>query len=147
MGDVALSVRVHKQKGMLNYDILRKSNQQRLKRINNIFIEAELAVTGLRSVLRDMQTRSVGKNKRLEISVPSSRGKDKSILRKREDVCQLIEERIASKEYVQSLVFAISLTEDYMSDVLLTVIRAYPQKLLISPKGNALKEADTFSVD
>jgi hypothetical protein len=41
-------------KGTLNYDILRRDNQAHLRSINNIFIEAELCVKGLRSVLKDV---------------------------------------------------------------------------------------------
>jgi hypothetical protein len=55
-------------KGTLNYDILRRDNQAHLRRINNIFIETELCVKGLRSVLKE-----VASDKEHKTNEPSSR--------------------------------------------------------------------------
>jgi hypothetical protein len=134
-------------KGRLNYDFLRRDNQDHLSSINNIFIETELCIKGLRSVLKEVISDRNRKVDRVCISAPTVKGKIGNISRKIEVVIDILNQRIATKEYLQSLVFAVSLTEDYMARTLVRVIRAYPKKLLISVKGNALRDEDVFPID
>jgi hypothetical protein len=137
---------IHKYKSKLNYDTIRKINQRRLTKINNIFIEAELTISALLRLRNELQGMSTPNN-RLSIICPSVRGKDKSITRNVNFIQDMIGDRIASREYIQSLVFAVSLTEEYISDILVSVIRAYPEKLMISPRGSDTKERGSHSVD
>jgi len=134
-------------KGTLNYEALRRDNTNHLRRINNIFIESELAVKGLRFVLEDVLRRKRNNEQRVSIVAPNSKGKNTEIHRKIDDVAALIKERIETKEYVQALVFAVSLTEDYISKVLVRTIRAYPPKILISAKGTELRDEQSLMVD
>jgi hypothetical protein len=122
-------------KGKLNYDLLRRDNQKHLRSINNIFIETEFSVRGLRLVVRELQDQKEEDRERIHISAPTAKGKIGNITRKKGDLIDLLRQRIKTKEYLQSLVFAVSLTEDYMSKTLIRIIRAYPNKLVISVKG------------
>lgn len=84
---------------------------------------------------------------RLHIAAPTAKGKIGNISRKIDDVLDILNQRIETKEYLQSLVFAVALVEDYMSKTLVRVIRAYPGKILISIKGNPLNAENAFPVD
>lgn len=134
-------------RSMRNYDALRRWNQRLLKRMNDIYLEAELVV----GALRDLKARLPGDDPtaaaRVRLSVPSVKGKDLTVSRMAPDLHRMIDDRMRSREYIQSLVFAVALAEEYLSDVLQLTIRAYPQKLLISPKGNALKDDQGMPVD
>jgi hypothetical protein len=81
---------------------------------------------------------------RFEMSVPSMKGKDIIISRKYEDIINVIKARIEYKEFVQSLIFAITLTESYIAEILLIILIAYPKKILISHKGN---ESQVYSME
>jgi hypothetical protein len=126
---------------------LRRDNQAHLRSINNIFIETEFCVKGLRSVLKEVSKENEQKTNRLHIAAPTVKGKIGNISREIDDVLDILNQRIETKEYLQSLVFAVALVEDYMGKTLVRVIRAYPGKSLISIKGNPLKGENAFPVD
>jgi len=134
-------------RSMRNYDALRKWNQRLLKRMNDIYLEAELVVGALRDLKAGLPASDTAAAERIKLSVPSVKGKDLKVFRKAPDLHRMIDNRIDSREFIQSLVFAVALTEEYLSDVLELIIRAYPQKLFISPKGNALKDDQMVPVD
>lgn len=48
----------------------------------------------------------------------------------------MIGRRLDTKEFVQALVFAVALTEDYLVEMLTLALRADPRRLLNSIKGN-----------
>ncbi|AQS48745.1 hypothetical protein BMG03_13785 [Thioclava nitratireducens] len=128
-----------KIKKKLNYDAFRKANQQRLKKINDIVVEAHLAIQGLQILAKQMPQNKASKSGEtvFELDVPSTKkARTTTIRRKPEAIEKILKERIDTKEVLQSIVFAISLTEDYINDVLTLVLEAYPRKLLISSKGN-----------
>lgn len=125
-----------------------RTNQQRyVRRLNDLYIEAQLSVQGLSSVLRDVTSLQESGQKRFKISAPSTRKSPRNIYRDFDSVNNLLEQRINSKEYIQTIVFAVALAESYISGCLQTVIRAFPQKLLTSTKGTEVKEGATLSVD
>jgi hypothetical protein len=134
-------------KARLTIDILRRDNQAHLRSINNIFIEAELCVQGLKSVLEETVKEKAHKTNRIYIAAPTAKGKIGNISRKIDVILDLLEERIANKEYFQSLIFAVALVEDYMSKTLVRVIRDYPDQILISIKGNPRRAENAVPVD
>ncbi|MEP9379713.1 hypothetical protein ABLE91_23585 [Aquabacter sp. CN5-332] len=134
-------------KSMINRDFFRLDNKAQLKKINNIFIETELSIKGLKMVLEDVERAKRDNKDRFHISAPTAKGKIGNISRSVNDVLRIINERIGNKEYLQSLVFSISLTEDYISRTLIRIIKAYPEKILVSTKGNAVADSGSLSVD
>lgn len=132
---------------LVNQRLLRAEHQRHVRRINDIFIEAQLSVQGLKGVLQSVDELQAKGQKRFRISAPSIKGRERNIYRDFGLVSELINDRIGSKEYVQSIVFAVALVENYISSSLENIIRAYPKKLLISVKGTELKDTDSVHVD
>lgn len=123
-----------------NENMLRIRNQKRLRQINNIVVEASLVKKGLAAFQEQLAFENNPKQKStsLQIIVPSTRAtKTTTIRRTPEKVAEIVKERIETKENLQSIVFAISLTEDYINEVVVNVLKAHPKKLLLSAKGNS----------
>ncbi|WP_338721400.1 hypothetical protein [Devosia sp. XK-2] len=131
-------------KGQLNYDLLRRDHQKQVRKINDLYIEAVMSVRGLSELRKEV---SKTKSERVHLTAPTSKGKTARISRRREDLLLLMDERIRRREYIQSLVFAVSLTEEYISRNLARVMRAFPQKVLISPAGTPDDGEKTVQVD
>ncbi|WP_424361460.1 hypothetical protein [Methylocystis parvus] len=128
-------------KQKLNYDPIRKRHERRIKQINDIFIETRLSIGGLKRQLLKYEGH---KQARIHIAVPSNGGKNANIQRKRSQIIGMLNQKIAHKEFMQSLVFAITVTESYVQDTLCLALTAYPHKLTVSPKGN---KSESFCVD
>ena len=128
-----------------NASALRRLNQDRLKQINDIYIETQLTISGLLLKLHELERNT--KQDTSVITVPSMRGKKARITRNNKYLCRIIADKIKFKEYVQSLIFAITLTESYLAEMLIIVLRSYPEKLLISTKGNEVNDGAMYPVD
>ena len=55
---------------------------------------------------------------RLHVAAPTAKGKVGNISRKIDNVLDVLNQRIETKEYLQSLVFVVALVENYMSKTL-----------------------------
>lgn len=119
-------------KSLPNYDMIRRMHQVRIKQFNDFFIEVHLTVTGL----SELQQKISKMESSQTYPVPNMRGGRKNVRRKTVDVLNYLDKRISYSEYAQSLVFIIAIAEDYLSDIILAVLMAYPKKVLISAKGN-----------
>jgi len=133
--------------GGKNSSRLKKDQLSYVRRLNDLYIEAQLSVQGLNSVLGEVKNLQKKGKKRFKISAPSTTKSPRNIYREFALVHELLDQRIHSKEYVQTIVFAVALTESYLSFCLQAVIRAYPQKLLVSGKGTEVKEGAPLPVD
>lgn len=122
---------------------------QKLRKMNDIYIEAQLVIRGLELLSKaDKKKEKDSADAKFTLDVPSTKETRVSIItRKPEAVAQIIGDRIAYKEFVQSLVFAIALTEDYFIELLTLVMEAIPEKLLISVKGKDLAETQSMQID
>lgn len=128
-----------KTKDLPNYDLIRRLHMARIKQINDFFIEVELTIDSLKSFQKDMLSR----DSKFGYSVPKMDGGVRTVERKTSEVLNYIDHRIAYSQYAQSLVFIVARVEDYITDVLLAVLTAFPKKILISIKGNeASKNVD-----
>lgn len=123
-----------------NSHAFRKFNQRKLKRINDLYIETHIAIEGLKSLQNapnEMTTRK-GRKVAFCINMPSTReGSRREITRNHEDLSKIIQQRISEKEFVQSIIVAVSLTEDYIAEVVRIVLQAYPKKLTASQKSGS----------
>ena len=113
-----------------NYKELRTHNVNKFKQINDIYVETRLTVSGLELQLDRIKSKYNANNKYVIIRVPSLRGKKSNITRTPSRICGIIESRINYKEFVQSLVFAISITESYISDTICLVFSHFQKKYL-----------------
>jgi hypothetical protein len=118
-----------------------------LKQINDIYIESELTISALKGFKNFLPSVDDISSPKVSINVPSVKGIGKDLLRKNTDIHTMLDGRIKNKEFIQSLVFAIATTEDYVSDVIVTIICAYPNKLLISTKGAVLADGQAYTID
>lgn len=121
-----------KIKELSNYDLIRGIHMGRIKQLNDFFIESQLTIDAL-LLLRDGL---LSKGSRGKYSVPKMDGGSRVVERKTSDVLISIDHRVSYSHYAQSLVFAIAKAEDYISSVLLSILLAFPRKILISAKGN-----------
>ncbi|CUI26140.1 hypothetical protein [Cognatishimia activa] len=122
-------------KDLKKYDAFRRLNQAKLKQINDIFVEVQIAKTALRSLSDTID--QIGRAEPYEHEVPSTKSSKVTVIRRKPSyIKKLIRSRIEEREALHSLVFAISLTESYLTQALETVLCAHPQKILISVKGN-----------
>ncbi|EGF92524.1 hypothetical protein ABI_09610 [Asticcacaulis biprosthecium C19] len=117
-----------------------------LRKLNDIFIESQLAVQGLKTIRADFAARQAKKQTRYRLLAPSIKAEPVGLSRNISTIIELVDARISSKEYVQSLVFSIALIEDYISTCLTLIIRAYPQKLLTSAKGKQAAEDEIKTI-
>jgi hypothetical protein len=136
-----------KYKGTLNYDSLRLDHQAHLKKVNDVLVETALAVQGLQLALQDAETKLTKGQKRYTLKVPNKRTKVVPIHRNLRKLVSSLKDQISSKEYIQALVFIVSIVESYLSSNLIRLLRAYPKKLLVSTKGKELQASESYSVD
>jgi len=133
-------------KGTLNYDSLRVDHQGQLKKLNDVLVETALAVEGLISVHDDVVERIAQGDTAYHLVVPNKRAKLIPIRRNLQSLAAKLENDISSTQYVKSIVFIVTILEDYLSTNLIRVLRAYPRKLLIPVKGTP-GGAATYAVE
>ena len=134
-------------KGTLNYDRLRVEHQSYLKKLNDDLFETTLAIQGMDSVLRDVSSRLAKGQKSYSIQVPNKLAKLIPIRRNLVTLQATLNQDAAPNAYVRSIVFLITLVEDYLAVNMKRVLRAYPKKLLISTKGKKLGDMDQYAID
>jgi hypothetical protein len=144
MGRVVRHMKVP-HKSRKNYDPIRKLHMRNVQKINDLYIESQIAVEGLRLELDFVKTKAkTTKGSKFQVTVPSMKGKDVTISRHYDDIIKAINARIEYKEFVQSLIFAITLTESYIAEILLIILIAHPDRILISQKGN---ESQSYTIE
>jgi hypothetical protein len=74
-----------------------RRSKAHLRSINNIFIETELCVKGIRSVLKQVVKEKEHQTNRLHIAAPTAKGKIGNISRKIDDIFDILNERIKRK--------------------------------------------------
>ncbi len=131
----------------LNYDRLRTDHQRQLNKINDVVVQTTSAIQGLKIVLKKAKDRLSAGNKTLSAVVPNKISKKVTLQRNLQRHISQLEDQIATGAYVQALVFAVTIVEDYLASNLTRMLRAYPSKLLISLKGKKLGDGESLPVD
>lgn len=121
-----------KLKELPNYDLIRRLHMSRIKQINDFFIEVELTIDALKLFQKDIASKDI----KAGYFVPKMDGGVRTVKRNTSEVLNYIDHRIAYSQYAQSLVFIVARVEDYITDVLLAVLVAFPKKIIMSAKGN-----------
>ena len=134
-------------KGSLNYNYLRIEHGLYLRKLNDALLETALAIEGMGKVLEDVSAKLATGQTSYTIQVPNKHAKLIPIRRNLTDLQTTLSENSAPNTYVRSIVFLVSLTEDYLATSLKRLLCAYPQKLLISLKGKTLGATEQYPVD
>ncbi|NTG32644.1 hypothetical protein G6K91_00050 [Agrobacterium rhizogenes] len=134
-------------KRSLNYDHLRLEHQSYLKKLNDVLFETALAIQGMESVLSEVSARLAKGQKSYSIQVPNKLAKLIPIRRNLAALQATLSGNAPLNAYVRSIVFLITLAEDYLAANIRRVLRAYPQKLMISTKGKKLGDSDQYTID
>ena len=119
-------------KNLRNYRILRQMQARRIKKLNDFYIEVLLTVNSLKEMKNSISQRSA-KNKYL---VPKLRGGVREVPRKTSEIIERLDERIDYSEFSQSIIFSIAMSENFILETLRFALISYPEKILISCKGN-----------
>ena len=127
-----------KRRGTLNYLRLREHHNYALATVNNGYIESRIVVETLAS-LRDNPKFVID-----EITVPSKAGETTPITPSPHRIKDLIQNMITRREYEKSIVLLISIAEDYLLSSARLILRAYPERISISVKGNEGKVTVEF---
>jgi hypothetical protein len=135
------------QSNTLNFSAFKEEFTKYNRAINDIYIETQVCIKGLSLLKEEVDKLIVGKQTHYRVRAPSRLNVSRTIRREIGSILGIIDERQSSKEFVQSLVFAIARTESYISASLLLMIRAYPAKLLLSTKGNEPEQGQSPKVD
>lgn len=134
-------------KNTLNYHYLRLDHQRQLKKLNDVLVEAALSVEGLSVVLDDVLVRIENGEAVYSQKVPNKKAESITIRRNLKSIRVNIEDSIVYREYVKSLIFMITIVEDYIANNLVRLLCAYPRKILISSKGKQPTSESAYSVD
>lgn len=97
-----------------NSSRLRSDKESYVRRLNDLYIEAQLSVHGLNLVLGEVKSLQKNGHKKFKISAPLTTKSPRNIYREFSIVHELLNQRMQSKEYVQTIVFAVALTESYL---------------------------------
>ncbi|MGV3652408.1 MAG: hypothetical protein ACO1OK_13370 [Devosia sp.] len=122
----------NKLKNLPNYDLIRGFQMRRVKQINDFFIEVQLTIDGLIA----LQEKLAQGNQKQTYTVPGINGGKRKVPRKTSDILNYIDRRVSYSQYAQSLVFVVAIAEDYIGDIIFSILMAYPKKILVSAKGN-----------
>jgi hypothetical protein len=118
-------------KSLINYDLFRGIQNNRMRQLNDFFIGVSLT----RTALRELQSRIASAPHDTQYDVPQMRAGRRTVKRKSTHILNYIDERVSRSEYGESLVFGVAKTEDFIMDVILCALIAHPRKILVTAKG------------
>ena len=109
------------------------------RRLNEIHIETQVTTTALKRFAEGVKTDAAEKDKVFHnFEVPSGNKPTARIRRTSHDLKALLMAAIDQGAYKKSLVLAVSITEDYLIDLMKLVLRAHPDRL-----GRGVRRGDS----
>ncbi|MGB8839851.1 MAG: hypothetical protein WCC64_02165 [Aliidongia sp.] len=116
---------------------LESYKQVYFRRLNDVHIAAQVTCAALDAHRRSLVSLSkkAGANRFHHYEVPSAGRPTARIRRERRDVEALVKRAMEAGEYQKSLVLAVSITEDYIINILKLLLRAHPERLVRGVKG------------
>jgi hypothetical protein len=111
-----------------------RAQQMTMKRLNNIYISADLII----SILESSKEETIASAERVfQFPVPSTqKDKIRTIPRKKHDFIQFLNETISFDLHKYMIISAISLTEDYLASITKIIYKRYPRKLTANSQTN-----------
>ncbi|URJ44476.1 MULTISPECIES: hypothetical protein [Paenibacillus] len=113
-----------------------KNHQKTIKRLNNIFISADMIIPILKTAREETRSKP---DKVINFTVPSTSSKSKKkrvIPRKKEDFISFLDETISFDLYKYMIISIVSLVEDYLASTTRILLKKYPKKLTARVQGN-----------
>lgn len=112
-----------------------KNHQKTIKRLNNIFISADMIIPILQTEYDKIFRQP---DKVFNFYVPSTNRKSKrrEIPRKKQDFLQFLGETISFDLYKYMIISIVSLVEDFLSNNSKVILRKYPNKLTARSQAN-----------
>jgi hypothetical protein len=115
-----------------NYRVFRRPRSRTIRALNNIYVVNTLTVNAL--VDLRSQLRSQDEHK-LNFEVPVVSGDRVVVPKRKTKMLQLLDHAIEHDLYKQSLISAIAVTEDYLTQTLTIILKWFPHKLKIAVSG------------
>ena len=109
-----------------NYLVFRKWRNKAIRGLNNIYVLNQLSSKAILSARKQLQS---DKSSELDFEVPSIKGDFVTTAREKTKIIQLLGDAVDEELPKQSLISAVAITENYMSEMLRLVLRAFPEKL------------------
>lgn len=106
------------------------------KRLNDVHLGTQLTLRSLRELRETVRTRSA-KSAYHHFVVPSGGAAVGRIRRDPKQMARLIDRLIANDECAKALLLCVGITEDYLHNAMRMMLRAYPDRLALGPKGGA----------
>jgi len=131
-------------KRLPNYNLLRKPRNRTIRQLNNIFVVTGIAKNSVEEARRTLES---GPRTKLHFTIPSIRDEKVVAARNRTKILSLLEQAINCDLFSQALVPAIAVTEGYLVDMLIMIMKCFPKKLGVREKKIELSlvlEADTL---
>lgn len=116
-----------------------------VRRLNNLHVGTQVTVSALRLQLEKIE--GDGRKEQLHyFRVPSSGGQPIArINRDERGMRELLQSMIDSGEYAKALLSAVSITEDFVANMLRLTLRAYPDRLLRGRRNGEAAQAVELS--
>jgi len=113
-------------KRLPNYNLFRKPRNRAIRELNNIFVVTGIARNAVNDARETLQS---GPRTKLRFTIPTVRDEQIVAARNRSKILSLLEQAVNQDLFAQALVPAVALTEGYLADMLVMILRAFPQKL------------------
>ena len=117
---------MEKETSLLNYQLLWKPRLRVFRELNNIVVITGIARNAVDDARQALQSAPDAK---LRFQVPTVRDERFGVTRSRAKILDLLERAVTRDLFSQALVPAVALTEAYLADMLMLVLRAFPEKL------------------
>jgi len=109
-----------------NYMVFRKPRNRTIRELNNIYVVTGIARNTVEDARRTLET---GPRTKLRFEIPTVRDEMVVAARNRSKILFLLERASNQDLFAQALVPAVAITESYLADMLILVLRAFPKKL------------------
>jgi len=106
------------------------------KRLNDVHLGTQLTLRSLNELKETMRAQPK-KSPYHHFVVPSGGAAVGRIRRDPKQMATLIEKLIVNDECAKALLLCVSITEDYLHNAMRMMLRAYPDRLALGPKGGA----------
>ncbi|WP_375586061.1 hypothetical protein [Cyclobacterium xiamenense] len=106
--------------------------------LNNIYVTTKLARQGLVTLREELKSNDPFK---FEIEIPAANGMEITKEKNKSKIVEILKSSIRSELFINSLVSSISLTENYLEEIIRIVLQKHPGKLSVDIDSKTKKEA------
>ncbi|WP_296614606.1 hypothetical protein [Sphingomonas sp.] len=108
---------------------LKSYKDRYIKRLNDLHVGTQITVTALIARQEQLERKN-DQNSYHHFVVPSGGSRPEARIRRdKKQMASLLSRMAGQEEYGKSLMLAVSITEDYLANILKLMLRAYPERL------------------